>query len=113
MALNGFYLRPAAIFLAGRRNGGTREKSASRGSQMSEHMLACLVIHFSLETVPLLQRGSGLSCRASADLIKKTFEVRQVLLGVLTEDEGRHAGPAPGGHVYDGVSLTHHVALLG
>jgi hypothetical protein len=71
MALDGSHLRPAAFFLAGRRNGGTREQSASRGSQTSEHMSARLVIHLSLETVPLLQGGSGLSCRASADLTKR------------------------------------------
>ena len=45
---------------------------------MPEHMLACFVVHLSFEAVPLLQRGSGLSGRASADLIKETLEVREV-----------------------------------
>ncbi|MCC2652480.1 MAG: hypothetical protein K0Q60_2643, partial [Microvirga sp.] len=49
-----------------------RENSAGRGSQMPEHILACFVVHLSFEAVLLLNRGSGLSGRASADLVKET-----------------------------------------
>ncbi len=54
-----------------------RENSADRGSQMPDHMLACFVVHLRFEAVLLLQRGSGLSGQASADLVKETFEVRE------------------------------------
>src|SRR5918993_5017232 len=113
MSLHGFYLRPVASPHAGQRIGGPREKSASRSSQMSKHMLACFVVHISFEAVSLLQRGCRLSCWASADLIKETLEVREVAPGALTQDERHHTRPAPQGHVDDGVSLTHHVALTG
>ena len=88
MSLHGFDLRPIANLHAGRRKADTRGKSASRDSQMSEHMLACFVVHLSFEAVLLLQRGSGLSGRASADLIKETLEVREILPGVLTKMNG-------------------------
>src|SRR5215203_2129673 len=55
-------------------NGDTLESSAGRDGQMSEHMSACLVVHLSLEAVPILERSRGLSCRARADLIEETLE---------------------------------------
>ena len=63
--------------------GGTPERSAGRDGQMSEHMVACLVVHLSLEAVPLLERSRGLSRRAGTDLVEEALEVWEVTPSVV------------------------------
>ena len=39
--------------------------------------------------------------------------MRKALPGIIAQNEGQHARPAPGSHVDDGIGLAHHIAMLG
>src|SRR5271169_4726120 len=79
---------------------------------MPEQMLARLVIDVRLKREFVFQRISAHGRRASTDMIKQTFQVREGSPCVVAEDKRNGTCPSPHCHVYDGIRLTEHVALF-
>src|SRR5215217_4394654 len=86
--------------------------SARETSVLREHVTARLVVPHGLEGILVLVGARPDRGRAGADLVEVTLEVRKAPPGLVAEDEGENARPAPDGHVDDRVGVADHVATL-
>src|SRR5262245_22918190 len=63
--------------------------------QVSEHVAARFVVHLGLEGELVLQGDGTLGGGAGADLVDEPLDVRKPDPGVIAQDVGHHARPAP------------------
>src|SRR5262249_35137139 len=78
---------------------------------MLEHVAPRLLVHLGLEGEFGLERGGARRGGAGADLVMEALQVGELRPGIVAEDEGPHACPAPHRHIDDAVGLAHHVAM--
>src|ERR1700722_12753212 len=72
---------------------------------MLEHEPARFVVHHRLEFELVFQRDGPRGGGSGGDLVVKPLQVREFRPGIVAQDEGDHARPAPDVHVHDRVYI--------
>jgi hypothetical protein len=80
---------------------------------VAKQRLTRLVIHLSLEFMPVLERHRALRRRARADFVDQPLQIWELRPRGFAEHGRDQARPAPHIHIDDRVSVAEHVFLLG